>query len=117
MLFPDSLLAVQIDAELFQYLVYGGFAVISAMAAGTRWLMTKFDSLTHWIQPRAEEYFINQNDLMKTAKENLIENTLRVSSIDGKIDLVQEKLSEHSEKLERIDQRTLRLLPGEQSLK
>ena len=105
--------AVLVDEEVFKYLIYGGFAVGGALWTSLKWIVAKGEAITDWFRPKVESFFDSQNELMLAAKESLIENTNRVSAIDLKIDKVHDRLSEQSTKLELIDQRTQKLLPGD----
>lgn len=106
-------LAVLVDEEVFKYLIYGSFAVGGALWTSIKWIAAKVEAITNWIRPKVESFFDSQNELMAAAKESLIENAARVSAIDVKIDKVHDRLSEQSEKLAMIDERTMRLLPGD----
>lgn len=106
-------LAALLDEESFKYLIYGGFAVGGALWTSVKWIASKVEAITEWFRPKVESFFESQTELMLAAKESLQENTLRVSAIDVKLDKVHDRITEQSSKLDMIDQRTLKLLPGD----
>lgn len=102
----------QIDGPTWAVILTALTTIGGSVAAVIRWARGQFNTFVGWAQPKLEGVIDSHVDLVETLKATQVESAGHIVQINTKLETVETTLHGHTQKLDRIEQRTCQTNAG-----